>query len=302
MKTFIRKMLKTLVNPLPFLRTRINSIINKLLQTLVNPEPFRVSIISLMLKKLKLGSHEFRLLCNAVERPSYSCCVLVAAKLASALGIHRISVIEFGVAGGNGLLELENMVEEVERIVPIKIDIFGFDTGKGLPLSDNYKDQLYFWQEGHFEMNEEALRKRLRLSKLVLGDVSKSVETFISEYNPAPIGAIMFDLDYYSSTKDAFKLFNYLNSNNSLPRIYTYMDDISSVDLLPANEFTGVRCAINEFNSENNNKKIARMEHLSRFMRLPKPWNELVYVFHNFEHKDYNTYVKHHHATKMPLV
>lgn len=274
----------------------------KIIQTLIDPEPFRARILLFMLRKFKHGSHELKLLCNAVERPSYSYCVLVAARLANGLGIHRISVIEFGVAGGNGLVELENIVEEIEKIVPIKIDIFGFDSGIGLPLSNNYKDQLYFWQEGHFEMNEDALRKRLRSAKLVLGDVSKSVETFISEYNPAPIGAIMFDLDYYSSTKDAFKLFKYLDSNNSLPRIYTYMDDISSVDLLTANEFTGVRCAINEFNSEKDNKKIARMEHLSRFMRLPKPWNELVYVFHNFEHKDYNTYVKHHHATKMPLV
>lgn len=92
----MREILKTLVNPWPFLRTRI---ISKLLQTLMNPEPFRVRIMSLMLKTMKLGSHEFRLMCNAVERPSYSYCVLVAAKLASALSIHRISVIEFGVAG-----------------------------------------------------------------------------------------------------------------------------------------------------------------------------------------------------------
>lgn len=41
---------------------------------------------------------------NWTARPNYAYCTYHAADLARRLGIPRISVIEFGVAGGNGLL------------------------------------------------------------------------------------------------------------------------------------------------------------------------------------------------------
>ena len=41
-------------------------------------------------------------------RPNYTWALLHAGHLAKTLGIRRISAIEFGVAGGNGLLALEN--------------------------------------------------------------------------------------------------------------------------------------------------------------------------------------------------
>ena len=68
-----------------------------------------------------------------VCRPHYTWGVLHAAHLAKVLGIKRISVIEFGVAGGNGLVSLENIAQEVERLLGVGIDVYGFDTGVGLP-------------------------------------------------------------------------------------------------------------------------------------------------------------------------
>ena len=41
--------------------------------------------------------------------------MLQAGYLAKALGMPRISAIEFGVAGGNGLMALENAAELVEK-------------------------------------------------------------------------------------------------------------------------------------------------------------------------------------------
>src|SRR6187549_2659720 len=46
--------------------------------------------------------------------PQYTWGVLQAAHLATTLGIRRISVIEFGVAGGNGLVALERAFERAE--------------------------------------------------------------------------------------------------------------------------------------------------------------------------------------------
>jgi hypothetical protein len=46
-------------------------------------------------------------------RPKYTWGVLHGAYLAQALGIHGISVIEFGVAGGNGLVSLERIAQKV---------------------------------------------------------------------------------------------------------------------------------------------------------------------------------------------
>jgi hypothetical protein len=48
-------------------------------------------------------------------RPNYTWAMLQAGYLAKALGMPRISAIEFGVAGGNGLLALESAAELVEN-------------------------------------------------------------------------------------------------------------------------------------------------------------------------------------------
>ena len=279
----------------------MKKIIRLFIKIFTDPRPLRLRIISNFLKYFNVGTTNLRLIYNAEDRPYYSFCLYTSAKLAISLGINKISVIEFGVAGGNGLLILEKIAKNLKKELNIEIDIYGFDSGTGLPLTDNYKDQLYFWKGGDFQMDEKKLQSKLKLSKLVIGDVSKTASTFFNDYKPAPLGAILFDLDFYSSTIDSFKIFDNINSYNSLPRIYSYFDDISSVDLLPANQFTGVLCAINEYNQINQKKKISKMEHLSRFMRVPMPWNELIYVFHNFEHNEYNTYINREYSTSLPL-
>ncbi len=70
---------------------------------------------------------------GAKLRPHYTWGVLHGGHLARAIGINRVSVIEFGVAGGNGLLSLERIAEKVEGVFGIGIDVYGFDNGIGLP-------------------------------------------------------------------------------------------------------------------------------------------------------------------------
>jgi hypothetical protein len=70
---------------------------------------------------------------DAVARPNYLTGILYAAREAMEEGIPEISVIELGVAGGAGLLAMQSYADAVEKVTGIKIAVWGFDTGEGLP-------------------------------------------------------------------------------------------------------------------------------------------------------------------------
>jgi hypothetical protein len=89
---------------------------------------------------------------NALKRIPYAYICFNAAKLAKKLGYKKISVIEYGVGEGSGLLSLEKYTEEIEKILGVQIDIYGFDTGQGLPKPVDYRDLPYHWKEGFFSM------------------------------------------------------------------------------------------------------------------------------------------------------
>ena len=98
---------------------------------------------------------------SAAQRPWYTWGVLQGARLAKVLGIDRVSVIEFGVAGGNGLVSLERIAEKVGGMFGVAIDTYGFDSGGGLPKPLDYRDCPNLFSPGHYPMDQEKLRKRL---------------------------------------------------------------------------------------------------------------------------------------------
>jgi hypothetical protein len=235
------------------------------------------------------GDYESKLKFGAIPRPNYGYCLYNAAKLAQRLGHTKISAIEFGVAGGNGLLNFEYHAEQVSRLIPIEIEIYGFDTAEGLPKPADYRDLPYYWKEGFYKMDVEALELRLKRAKLVLGNISDTLNDFFDKYKPAPIGAISFDLDFYSSTKSALRIFNG-KQEYLLPRIFCYFDDTIGSDVLLYSEFTGQRLAINEFNNDNEKIKLSRPSHLETSGILDE-WRCQIWVAHVFDHADYNTFV-----------
>ncbi len=79
------------------------------------------------------GSLATRIRFSIGNRPAYGYGVFQAADMAKRLKIPAISVMEFGVAGGNGLVALEQIAEEVADHFGIKIQVLGFDTGEGMP-------------------------------------------------------------------------------------------------------------------------------------------------------------------------
>jgi hypothetical protein len=235
-------------------------------------------------RRFPIGPVDLRVRFDIWQKPAYAYGVYSAAALARKLGIESISVMEFGVAGGRGLLALEDISQRVSNHLGIGIAVYGFDSGKGMPPPSDYRDLPYVWGAGFYQMDSSALSKRLRTAKLVLGDVATTVAEVAAEMPPA--GFIAFDLDYYSSTKNAFRVFSG-PSDRRLPRVHCYFDDVIWPERACYNEFTGEYLAINEFNSENRSKKICKVPHLHWMRDLAEAWNDKMYVFHDFEHPLY---------------
>jgi hypothetical protein len=276
-----------------------NKIKHSVKHLLFSPLPFRVQLAVYLLGKYKLGKFRLRLSLDAVPYPHYAYGMLNAAIQAKALGLDAISALEFGVAGGNGVLAMQDLAEEIQKETGVKFKIYGFDSGSGLPTPSDFRDQEYFWPKGSFPMDVAALRKRLNQSELVLGDVRETVTTFFDAFAPPPIGFVAFDLDYYSSTKPAFNIFKN-RQENYLPRVECYMDDVGSFEVLSASQGTGVLKAIADFNSESETK-IYKKEQVSRFRHFKMGWNDCMYVHHNFNHSQYNTFVGESYNMKLDL-
>ncbi|HEY0404500.1 MAG TPA: hypothetical protein VGC89_02160 [Pyrinomonadaceae bacterium] len=253
-----------------------------------DPYPLRSTALRFM-RKLNLGSYAYRLENGIVERPHYGYCLYQGALLAKKLGLGRISALEFGVAGGRGLLNLEYHAREIARLVGIEIDIYGFDTGKGLPRPLDYRDLPYHWNEGFFAMDEERLRPRLTQARLALGSIEETAQTFFAEYDPAPIAAIMHDFDYYSATATALRMFE-ADEKYFLPRVFCYFDDIIGSETELYNDYTGERLAINEFNRTHETKKLAVAYHLLA-RRIRETWHNQIFIYHDFLHSRYNQFV-----------
>jgi hypothetical protein len=253
---------------------------NRLLRQLV-----RVPGVQGLWAKLGLGSVATRMRFDITDRPAYAYGVHSAAVLAKRLGIAEMSVIEFGVAGGRGLIALERLAAEIGPAVGVHIAVYGFDSGRGMPAPVDFRDLPHVWGEGFYEMDRDKLRSQLGTAKLVLGDVATTVPETLRAGLP-PVGFIAFDLDYYSSTKAAFGIFDG-PPDTRLPRIYCYFDDISGPEIACMNEYVGELLAINEFNAEHPKQKISPILQLRTEREKPASWNEKMYAMHDFAHPRY---------------
>lgn len=260
-----------------------------LLRILAYPKPIRAVLAKKLIQRLSLFSYRDRLKINAVDRPHYGHCIFEAARLASHLKYPRISVIEFGCGGGNGLVIAEKHIAEVSKLFPVEIELYGFDSGAGMPAAKDYRDFPHYFNRGLYRMDPGALRQKLKLAQLVLGDVLETCRRFIVDYKPAPVGCVFHDLDFYSSTRDALTLFD-ADAGAFMPRIHMYFDDIKGTHAWASSEFAGELLAIEEFNAAHAFKKIA----ISRSMRSFYPdqwWADQIYIYHDFQHPDYNVFI-----------
>lgn len=232
-------------------------------------------------------SFERRLRYDAIPRPAYGYGVYHAALQARELGIPRITAIELGVGPGEGLLALEETALDVRRATGVSVDVLGLDTGKGMPPPIDHRDLPYRWAEGEFWMNPDLLRARLRTAELILGDVKHTIPAVLGRPALAPIGFVSFDLDYYSSTRDALALFD-THPRRLLPRAFCHIDDVIGGDRELCCEYAGELLAIREFNDAHPRRKLAPIFGLAHKRTIKAWWNDTMHVLHAFDHPLYN--------------
>jgi hypothetical protein len=159
-----------------------------------------------------------------------------------------------------------------------------------MPASDDVRDLPYVWRRGYFAMDEAAVRRRLRRSEVVIGDVRETVRAFMGRSDLPPLGFVSFDLDYYTSTKAAFDVLRG-GQETHLPRTYCYFDDLIGGDAELHSRYAGELLAIDEFNDEHPDRKLAPINGLRHKRRIPAMWNDQLYVLHAFGHPAYATHL-----------
>ncbi len=110
--------------------------------------PLRI-LVRAALKRLPVSA-KTRALWDVSLRPAYLLGIWQAAEQAKKQRVQEISVIEFGVAGGDGLAVMQDEAAAVERESGIGIRVYGFDIGRdGLPaFIGDHRDHPEVWRVG----------------------------------------------------------------------------------------------------------------------------------------------------------
>lgn len=215
-------------------------------------EPLHLNVLAAGV--LLFGTTRAKIMFDLVVRQQYAFGLLHAADTALRRRLQRVTVVELGVGAGTGLLNICEIAARVSKATGIEFDIVGFDTGAGMPPPRDYRDHPELYKEGWFAMNTEALAAALPgNARLVLGHLRDTVPPFVGSLSPdAPVGFASIDVDYYSSAKDALKLFEGAASCY-FPYVYVYVDDINQIS---NSHFAGELLAISEFNADQSLRKL----------------------------------------------
>lgn len=219
---------------------------------------------------------------DRIRRPHYAHGLLLATLQAQKLGLEEMSVFEFGVSTGDGLRNLCSICHRITADTGFKFRIYGFDSDAGMPEISDYRDHPEIWYTGQFKVDHSLLAGRLPgNAKLIVGDISKTIGPFCGENLNAkcPVGFVAIDVDLYSSTKSAFKLFEG-RPEFYLPAVVMYFDDVN--DMITLNSWCGEALAIREFNVENKLRKIEE-----KWTRQNSPnagWHDQMYCCHVLDH------------------
>jgi|TARA_B110001452_G_C15185018_1_gene411589 hypothetical protein len=250
--------------------------LNLLLKRVIHyDKPLRIAFLAYLSLKFK------------TFKPHYESILYEACLEAKKLGINNVTTLELGVAGGNGIMALEKYKKKIEKVLDIKIDIYGFDTGTGLPETENVNEDLpFFWRSDQYKIDKDDLEKRIS-SKIFYGDVKDTVDDFV-KVNKNKICCIFFDLDLYTSTK------NFLNQvpkikDQLLPRVLCYMDDVYVPENY-INQFNGVFKAIDEFNNANDKFKLGCSVDHHKSFKFPLAKTS-IYTLHSLENELYKKFI-----------
>lgn len=245
-------------------------------------EPLHLNFLSVFVALF--GSYRARVAWDLVVRQQYAFPLLYAADAAKKYGYREIIVVEMGVAGGAGLLNMCRIAERTTAATGIGIRVVGFDTGRGMPPAIDYRDLPEHFQQGDFPMDVAKLRTALPpFAELIIGDVKQTVPAFAAQLSDkAPLGFVAVDVDYYSSARTCLEILSGNNPSSYLPLVPVYLDDIG-VD--GSNPWTGESLAVNEFNAEQRHRKIAPFTLLrSRRIFQRTQWIDRMFAAHIHDH------------------
>lgn len=245
-------------------------------------EPLHLNIASLFVAAF--GSLRSKIYFDLLPRQANAFALLAVADQARDLGLSRVTVVEFGVANGAGLLNLASLAARITAETDIEFSIVGFDSGAGMPPPRDYRDHPEFYREGDYPMQQpEELRRRLPANgELIVGDISETVPEFLARLTPdSPLAFVVVDVDYYWSTVSCLEVLTG-RPDLYLPTTVLYLDDVSYV---AHNKWQGELLAVEEFNEREEMRKITPYNFLRVHRLFKRPvWIEHMYTLHVLDH------------------
>jgi hypothetical protein len=246
-------------------------------------EPLLYNIASIIVALF--GSVRQKIAYDLILRHPYAYCIQEAADLAKSHGVESLTVIEFGVANGAGLLNLCKIAEQVSKETGVRFEVVGFDSGTGMPPPRDYRDHPEKYFTGDFPLTDKAaLHARLPSNaRIIYGDIKETLAQFSSEVR-SPIGVVCIDVDYYWSARESLDVLLF-DANKYLPRVYMYFDDVQDID---DNDFCGELCAIHEFNADSSHphRRLGVANFLNELRIFKRAiWHKQIYLAHIFDHE-----------------
>ena len=229
------------------------------------------------------GSLRTKIDFDLINRPQHAYSLLKCADRAVRLGLRSVTVIEFGVAAGTGLMNIAEIAEKISLLTGVSFDIVGFDTGKGMPSPNDYRDHPDLYQEGDFAIDVKLVRENLPTNvELIVGELADTLPEFMKRLSPqSPLAFVSIDVDYYSSTRSALEVFKG-QSDCYLPWVVVYVDDLEDES---HNTYCGELLALREFNHETALRKIEKHPFLRSYRLLKNArWIDHIFTLHGFDH------------------
>jgi hypothetical protein len=226
---------------------------------------------------------EWAALFDSVRYPAYAVGLQTACKYAQLVGAAGFTAIEFGVAGGNGLIELSRYAPRLSQQTGMKITVIGFDAGSGLPTSSDFRDAPWLWNQGDFPCDTNRLRTLLPPdTELVLGRIQDTLPRWLERKPTLPIGFISVDVDLYSATAAICDALGKVETSYLLPFVSFYFDDILR-HLTP--RCTGEFAALTEFNRKHADRQFDRDDWIAEGRPFgERLWLKRMYSLCCFDH------------------
>ena len=102
---------------------------------------------------------------DLIPRQPYAYGLDLAFSRAQEQGHSKIIIVEFGVASGAGLYNLASIAEKLSEWYSIDYQIYGFDTGQGMPPPLDYRDHPEKYRTGDFpplQLDKSKLPQKLK--------------------------------------------------------------------------------------------------------------------------------------------